>query len=75
MRTSVRMFAGQLDGHLTVAYISHTKEGVRDSISKMFLTPPSWDVDISVRDRLKAAWVRARKGGWKVVRVVVTSEE
>lgn len=67
-----RMFAGEVDGHLALSHMSVRADGVRYSIAHMFLSPPSWDVEVSTRDRLKVAWGKARKGGWRVVPVWVS---
>lgn len=71
-----RMFAGELEGHLVLSHISARADSVRDSIADMFLAPPSLDVTLageaSVKDRLKVAWRKARKDGWRVVPVKVS---
>jgi hypothetical protein len=65
------MFAGELDGDVVCNHIGFRADGVRQSISEMFRERDGAKLD----NRPQAMWARARKAGWRVVRVIVTREQ
>ena len=68
---SIRMFAGELDGNLEPGHIDYRASAVRHSISQIFYERHCRYID----NRAKSMWRRARKAGWRVVRVRVAKEQ